>query len=134
MRITPFHLALVFFCSVVQVGNAQTTSESRGSALMLELLARDCPALANKMLETSETSSLLTARLEYQPRVCDCVTRRFGSDEWLKAQLDRAPEVTNIDVMKDPLRSYLFGRLLSSVYACASLELDQRLTQRQVTK
>ena len=134
MRITPSHFALVLLCAVAQAGQGQTTSESRGSELMLELLARDCPALANKILETSETSPLLTARSEYQPRVCDCVTRRFGADEWLKAQLDRAPEAINTDVMNGPLRSYFFGRLLSSVYACASVELDQRLTQRQGNK
>jgi hypothetical protein len=101
---------------------------------MLELLARDCPALATKMLQTSETSSLLAGGSEYQPRVCDCVTRRFASDEWLKAQLDRAPEVTNAEVMNGPLRGYIFGRLLSSVYSCASVELDLRLTGIQRTK
>ncbi len=101
---------------------------------MLELITRDCPALASEFLETAETAPLLSEKSEYQPRVCECVTRRFAADEWLSAQLDRAPQVTNADVMSGPLRSYLFGRLFSSVYACASLELEQRLAHKQQAK
>ena len=128
-------IAAVLFAASASA-EAQTTGAVNitGAARVAQLVATTCPSFSSRLVDRPELKPLLGPHPVDISAVCACSQKAFVGDRRLQAALN-VDEQTLADRMNDdPMRTYLTVRLMASVLACLSPELEKSLAATSPVK
>ena len=104
------------------------------SVSVSDLVAAQCPKFTSQIVDRAELKTILSQRPVDIGAVCTCTQRSFVADARLQKALNVDDQVL-VERMKDErMRGYLTVRLMTSVLACLTPELERALAASSPVK
>lgn len=122
----------IAFAALV-AGGASASAQTPGggnqpSAVTLpQLVAAQCPKFTSQLVDRPEFKSILSRRPVDIAAVCTCTQRSFVADARLQKSLNVDDQALVERMQDERMRSYLTVRLMASVLACLTPELERAL-------
>jgi|ERR1019366_8366361 hypothetical protein len=92
-----------------------------------ELVAAQCPKFTSQLVDRPELKSILSQRPVDVAAVCTCTQRSFLADARLQKALNVDEQALVERMQGERMRAYLTMRLMASVLACLTPELERSL-------
>jgi hypothetical protein len=127
-------VASIFVFSASALGQAPARTIQTPSGRVAELVSAQCPRAASQLVDRPELKSILSQRPVDVAAVCTCTQRSFLADARLQAALNVDEQALPERMQNDQMRSYLTMRLMASVLACLTPELERSLAAASLTK
>ncbi len=120
-------VAAALLCLSASVA-AQTGGGAQPSGVTVtELVASQCPVFSSRVVDRPELKSILSQRPVDIAAVCTCTQRSFVADARLQAALNVDEQTLIIRMKEERMKAYLTMRLMASVLACLTPELERSL-------
>jgi hypothetical protein len=124
--------ALVAFSASAEAQTPGTTPPAGVS--VPDLVAAQCPKFTSQIVDRAELKTILSQRPVDISVVCTCTQRSFVADARLQKALN-VDDAVLIERMQDErMRGYLTVRLMASVLACLTPELERALAAASPVK
>jgi hypothetical protein len=108
---------------------------SQSSAVSIpQLVAAQCPKFTSQLVDRPEFKSILSQRPVDIGAVCTCTQRSFVADARLQKSLNVDDQALVERMQDERMRSYLTVRLMASVLACLTPELERALAATSPVK
>ena len=99
-----------------------------------QLVAAQCPKFTSQLVDRPEFKSILSQRPVDIGAVCTCTQRSFVADARLQKSLNVDDQALVERMQDERMRSYLTVRLMASVLACLTPELERALAATSPVK
>jgi hypothetical protein len=126
--------AVLFAASASAEAQTAGTAAVSGAARVAQLVATTCPAFSSRLVDRPELKPLLGPHPIDITAVCACAQKSFVGDRRLQAALNVDEQTLANRMNDDPMRTYLTVRLMASVLACLSPELEKSLAATSPVK
>jgi hypothetical protein len=124
--------ALAAFSASIE---AQTPSAPQRSAVSVpDLVAAQCPKFTSQIVDRAELKAVLSQRPVDVSVVCSCTQRSFVADAGLQKALNVDDQLLIERMQGERMRGYLTVRLMASVLACLTPELERALAAASPVK
>lgn len=133
---TKNHIIAAASFAVSASAEAQSTGAVTvtGAARVAQLVANSCPKFSSRIVDRPELKPLLGPHPVDITAVCACSQKSFGGDRRLQSALNVDEQTLSDRMNDDPMRTYLTMRLMASVLACLSPELEKSLAATSPVK
>ena len=108
-------------------------NQSKGVSVP-DLVAAQCPKFTSQIVDRAELKSILSQRPVDISAVCTCTQRSFVADARLQKALNVDDQVLIERMQDERMRAYLTVRLMASVLACLTPELERALAAASPVK
>jgi hypothetical protein len=128
-------LIVAAFLAFTASAAAQTPSTTPPAGVSVpDLVAAQCPKFTSQIVDRAELKTILSQRPVDISVVCTCTQRSFVADARLQKALN-VDDAVLIERMQDErMRGYLTVRLMASVLACLTPELERALAAASPVK
>jgi hypothetical protein len=114
---------------------AQTPGAPQPNAVSVpDLVAAQCPKFTSQIVDRAELKTVLSQRPVDVSVVCSCTQRSFVADARLQKALNVDDQVLIERMQDERMRGYLTVRLMASVLACLTPELERALAAASPVK
>ena len=122
--------------AISAVAAAQTPAGGNppGGVSVPDLVAAQCPKFTSQIVDRAELKTVLSQRPIDIPAVCACTQRSFVADARLQKALNVDDQVLIERMQDERMRGYLTVRLMASVLACLTPELERALAAASPVK
>lgn len=122
------HRALIASTLVLMQALAPVEAHAAAQAQqVVQVIMARCPTVVAQLLSRPELTTTTASRPIDPASVCSCTAANFAQDERMRAAFDSEPANIEQKLKSDKFKAYLFSRLLTSVFACLTPELEASL-------
>jgi hypothetical protein len=131
---TRIFLTALLAASASAVAQVPSSGNPSGNVSVAQMVSSQCPKFSAQLTDRPELKSILSQRPVDISAVCTCTQRSFLADARLQLALNVDDQVLVERMQGEHMRSYLTMRLMASVLACLTPELERSLAATSPTK
>ena len=127
-------LAALLAASASAIAQTPGSGSPSGNVSVAQIVAAQCPKFSSQIIDRPELKSILSQRPVDIDAVCACTQRSFLADARLQLALNVDDQALIDRMQGERMRAYLTMRLMASVLACLTPELERSLAATSPTK